>query len=74
MKTPQSLFVYADGSPAGSTTGVGFGVGIQTNPSYTEIFVYDLTGEALVAGDTFTINAVTQTIGSNGVTLGPRNM
>ena len=69
--TAISLFVYADGSPAGSTTGVGFGVGVQTNPSYTEIFVYDLSGEALVAGDTFTINAVTQTIEPNGVTAGP---
>ena len=69
--TAISLFVYADGSPAGSTTGVGFGVGIQTNPSYTDIFVYDLSGEALVAGDTFTINAVTQTIEPNGVTPGP---
>ena len=69
--TSISLFAYADGTPAGSTTGVGFGVGVQTNPSYTDIFVYDLSGEGLVAGDTFTINAVTQTIQPNGVTAGP---
>ena len=69
--TAISLFAYADGTPAGSTTGVGFGVSVQTNPSYTEIFVYDLSGEALAAGDTFTINAVTQTIQPNGVTAGP---
>ena len=69
--TAISMFAYADGTPAGSTTGVGFGVSIQTNPSYTDIFIYDLSGEALVAGDTFTINAVTQTIEPNGVTPGP---
>lgn len=68
--TAISMFTYADGTPAGSTTGVGFGVSIQTNPSYTDIFIYDLSGEALVAGDTFTINAVTQTIQPNGVTAG----
>ena len=69
--TAISMFAYADGTPAGSTTGVGFGVSVQTNPSYTDIFVYDVGGEPLAAGDTFTINAVTQTIQPNGVTAGP---
>jgi hypothetical protein len=69
--TSISMFAYADGTPAGSTLGVGFGVSVQTNPSYTDIYVYDVGGEPLAAGDTFTINAVTQTIQPNGVTAGP---
>jgi len=69
--TAISMFAYADGTPAGSTLGVGFGVGVQTNPSYTDIFIYDVAGEPLIAGDTFTINAVTQTIQPSGVVAGP---
>ena len=60
-----SLFVYADGtigSPPAATTGIGFGVGVQTNPSYEDIFIYDVGGEPLIAGDSFTINNVTQTV------------
>lgn len=69
-----TLFVYADGttgSPPAATTGIGFGVGIQTNPSYEDIFIYDVGGEPLIAGDTFTINNVTQTVQQNGVAVGP---
>jgi hypothetical protein len=69
--TAISVFAYADGTPAGSTTGVGFGVSIQTNPSYEEIYIYDVGGEPLVAGDSFTVNNVTQTVQQGGVTAGP---
>ena len=69
--TQASLFVYADGSPAGSTTGVGFTVSVNDNPSYTDIFIYDVKGETLAAADTFTISDTTQTIEASGVTVGP---
>ena len=69
--TQASLFVYADGSPAGSTTGVGFSVSVNDNPSYTDIYVYDVKGETLAAADTFTISDTTQTVEANGVTVGP---
>ena len=71
-----SLFVYADGiigtPPATeATTGIGFSVGVQTNPQYEDIFIYDVAGEPLIAGDTFTINSVTQTVQPGGVSVGP---
>lgn len=69
--TAINLFVYADGTPAGSTTGTGFGVSVQTNPTFDEVFVYDLGGEPLVAGDTFTVNNITQTVQPSGVIPGP---
>ena len=69
--TQASLFAYADGSPAGSTTGVGFTISINDNPAYTDIFIYDVKGETLAAADTFTISDTTQTIEANGVTVGP---
>jgi len=69
--TQANLNVYADGSPAGSTTGVGFVANVNDNPSYTEIYIYDVKGEALAAADTFTISANTQTIQPSGVTAGP---
>ena len=69
--TQTSIFAYADGSPAGSTTGVGFGINVNDDPSYTDIFIYDVKGEALVAADTFTISDTTQTIEANGVSTGP---
>ncbi len=69
--TEVSMFAYADGTPAGSTTGRGFGVQVQFDPVYADIYIYDVEGEELVAGDTFTINNVTQTIQPNGVTPGP---
>jgi len=69
--TPTSLFAYADGTPAGSTTGVGFTFAVNPDPTYEEIFIYDVAGEALAAADTFTVNNTTQTILANGVTVGP---
>jgi len=69
--TQASLFVYADGSPAGTTTGVGFSVSVNDNPSYTDIYVYDIKGETLAAADTFTISDTTQTVEANGITVGP---
>jgi hypothetical protein len=69
--TSITLFAYADGTPAASTTGVGFGLNVDTNPTYTEIYLYDVAGQTLAAGDTFTINNVTQTIQPSGVTVGP---
>lgn len=69
--TAINLFVYADGTPAGSTTGTGFGVSVQTNPTFSEVFVYDIGGEPLVAGDTFTVNNITQTVQPSGVIPGP---
>lgn len=69
--TAINLFAYADGTPAGSTIGVGFTLNVDTNPTYTEIYLYDVAGETLIAGDTFTINNVTQTVQQNGITVGP---
>ena len=69
--TQASMFAYADGSPAGSTTGVGFTISVNENPSYTDIFIYDVKGETLAAADTFTISDTTQTIEASGVTVGP---
>ena len=68
--TATSLFVYADGTPAGSTTGIGFQANTDTTPSYEEIFIYDVSGETIVQGDTFTINQITQTVQASGVTPG----
>ncbi len=69
--TPASVFLYADGTPAGSTTGVGQSIQIVDNPTYTDVYIYDVKGETLVAADTFTIADVTQTIQPSGVTVGP---
>ena len=74
--TSISLNVYADGvtgSPpvTGGTLGYGFGANVQTDPTYTELYIYDVAGETLVAGDTFTVNNVTQTIQAGGVYAGP---
>ena len=74
VSTDINLNAYADGSPAGSTTGVGFTLAVNETPAYEEIYIYDVKGEALAPSDTFTINAVTYTIESaalNGVTPGP---
>lgn len=69
--TAINLFGYADGSPAGSTTGLGFNVQVNETPAFEEVFIYDVAGEALIAGDTFTVNNVTYTILQSGVTAGP---
>ncbi len=69
--TQANFFAYADGTPAGSTTGVGVSIQVQADPTYAQIFIYDVGGEPLVAGDTFTINDVTQTVLANGVIPGP---
>ena len=69
--TQATLFAYADGTPTGETQDVGFGLNVQDNPSYNEIFIYDVKGEALAPADTFLINDVTQTIEASGVTAGP---
>jgi hypothetical protein len=69
--TEINIFAYADGSPAGSTTGVGFSLAVDEDPAYEEIYIYDVKGEALVAGDSFTVNSVTYTVLANGVTPGP---
>ena len=71
--TAITLFAYADGttgSPPTATVDVGFGINVQTDPAYTEIFIYDVGGEPLAAGDTFTVNNVTQTIQQGGITAG----
>ena len=69
--TEINIFAYADGSPAGSTLGVGFSLAVDEDPAYEEIYIYDVKGEALVAGDSFTVNSVTYTILQSGVTPGP---
>ena len=69
--TAINLFGYADGSPAGSTTGLGFNVQVNETPAFEEVFIYDVEGETLAAGDTFTVNNVTYTILQGGVTPGP---
>ena len=69
--TDINMFAYADGSPAGSTLDVGFGLQVQDDPVYGDVYIYDVSGEPLIAGDTFTLNNVTQTIQPSGVTPGP---
>ena len=69
--TEINIFAYADGSPAGSTLGVGFSLAVDEDPAYEEIYIYDVKGEALVAGDSFTVNSVTYTVLASGVTPGP---
>ena len=71
ISTEINLNAYADGSPAGSTTGVGFNLAVNETPAFQEIYIYDVKGEALADADTFTINAVTYTVEPNGVTPGP---
>lgn len=71
INTSANLFGYADGTPVGSTIGVGFGASIDANPLYDQVYIYDVAGQELVAGDTFTINNVTQTILQGGVEVGP---
>ena len=71
VSTEINLNAYADGSPAGSTTGVGFNLAVNETPQFEEIYIYDVKGEALADADTFTINAITYTIESSGVTPGP---
>ena len=68
--TEINLFAYADGSPAGSTTGIGFSLAVDENPAYNEIYIYDVKGEPLAAGDTFTVNSVTYTITADGLAGG----
>ena len=69
--TEINLFAYADGSPSGSTLGVGFSLAVDEDPSFEEIYIYDVKGETLVAGDSFTVNSVTYTVLASGVTPGP---
>ena len=69
--TEINLFGYADGSPAGSTLNVGFNVQVNENPAFEEFYIYDVAGETIIAGDTFTLNAVTYTVLQSGVTPGP---
>ena len=69
--TEINTFAYADGSPAGSTLGIGFSLAVDEDPAYEEIYIYDVKGEALVAGDSFTVNSVTYTVLASGVTAGP---
>ena len=72
--TAITMFAYADGTtgnPPTATTGVGFAISVQTNPSYEDIYIYDVAGEAIVAADTFTVNNVTQTVQQGGIVAGP---
>ena len=72
--TAITLFAYADGTtgnPPTATVDVGFGINVQSDPAYNEIYIYDVGGEPLAAGDTFTVNNVTQTIQQGGITAGP---
>ena len=71
VSTEINLNAYADGSPAGSTLGLGFTLAVNETPEFEEIYIYDVKGEALADADTFTVNAVTYTIQSSGVTPGP---
>jgi hypothetical protein len=69
--TVANFFSYADGTPAGSTTGIGFTLQVQVDPIYPTIYIYDVGGEPLASGDSFTINNVTQTILAGGISEGP---
>ena len=44
---------------------------MQLTPTYTRIYIYNVSGEALAAADTFTVGSTTQTIQASGVWSGP---
>ena len=73
--TSINMFAYADGldgeSNPGTTQNIGFGINVSTDPTYTDIYIYDVAGQTLVAADSFTLNNVTQTVEPSGVYPGP---
>jgi len=70
--TSNLLNVYSeDGQDPSLTGGRGFTVNVQLTPTYTRIYIYNISGEALAAADTFTVGSTTQTINASGVTAGP---
>ena len=69
--TSNLLNVYSeDGQDPSLTGGRGFTVNVQLLPTYTRIYIYNISGEALAAADTFTVGTTTQTINASGVTAG----
>ena len=70
--TSNLLNVYSeDGQDPSLTGGRGFTVNVQLTPTYTRVYIYNISGEALAAADTFTVGSTTQTINASGVTAGP---
>ena len=70
--TSNLLNVYSeDGLDPSQTGGRGFTVNVQLTPTYTRIYIYNVSGEALAAADTFTVGSTTQTIQASGVWSGP---
>ena len=70
--TSNLLNVYSeDGLDPSGTGGRGFTVNVQLTPTYTRIYIYNVSGEALAAADTFTVGSTTQTIQASGVSSGP---
>ena len=70
--TSNLLNVYSeDGQDPSLTGGRGFTVNVQLTPTYTRIYIYNVSGETLAAADTFTVGSTTQTIQASGVWSGP---
>ncbi len=57
--TPDPLYYYADG-----TAGYSGSIDVVQDPTFTEIYVYDITGGTPVTGNTFVVGTATQTLGS----------
>ena len=55
--TPDPVFYYADG-----TSGYSGSIDINPDPTFTEVFIYDVVGTP-ITGNTFTVGTASQTIG-----------
>ena len=71
--TPLSLAAYAEpavANTADSNAGFGWTLAVALSPSYEEIFIYKISGEAFTAADQFTLGGTTYSIQASGVTVG----
>ena len=56
--TPNPLYYYADG-----TAGYSGSISVESDPTFTEIYVYDVVGTP-VTGNTFLVGTAAQTVGT----------
>ena len=56
--TPNPLYYYADG-----TAGYSGSISIESDPTFTEIYIYDVVGTP-VTGNTFLVGTAAQTVGT----------
>ena len=69
--TSNLLNVYSeDGLDPSQTGSRGFTINVALTPTYTRIYIYNVSGESLAAADTFTVGSTTQTIQASGVSVG----